>query len=59
VQFPKAQSIHRGFSYRDMKDDDKKSSLRNWEPITEFFIAPCQSWYDVKEKPQRELCAPL
>ncbi len=36
-----------------------KKSLRHWEPITDFLSGLCQSLYDVKEKPQLELCAPL
>jgi hypothetical protein len=28
--FPKAWSIHHGFSSGKMKNDDQKSSLRNW-----------------------------
>jgi hypothetical protein len=39
-----------------MKDDDQKNSLRLWQLIQNFFIAPL---YNVKQKEQLELCAPL
>ncbi len=50
AQFNKAQSIHRGFSYRKMKDDDQKSSLHHWEPIPNFFMAPLTIFVRCKRK---------
>jgi hypothetical protein len=54
---PKTRNIYRGFSYWKMKDDDQKSSPRhcNWFQI--FSLHLCQSLYNVKKKPQLELCA--
>jgi hypothetical protein len=40
TRFLKAQSIHRGFSYWEMKIIIKKCSFRHWEPIPNFFITP-------------------
>ncbi len=55
-QFPKVWSIHHRFSNWKVKDDDQKNSLRLWQLIQNFFIAPL---YNVKQKEQLELGALL
>ncbi len=57
--FPKARSTHRGFSHWKMKEDDKKvhSAIGSW--FWMFSSRLCQCLYDVKQKAQLELCAPL
>jgi hypothetical protein len=54
MRFSKALSIYRGFSCREMKDDDQKMFIRLWESIPNFLIAPSliRVRYDVKQKAQ-------